>query len=119
MRNVASSVSACVNTGICQNIDLLKKGGHGYVVGCNRRRSGKVFDYIQSATGPWIECPLGINARAAVVVPNGTLFGDGVLPAALLSIPLLNCSFSMGDRRSKQRKADLVGQRRVPDHNRR
>jgi transposase len=31
-------------------------------VGRNRRRSGEVFDYIQSATGPWIECPVGITA---------------------------------------------------------
>jgi len=46
-----------------QNIDRLKSGGHGYVVGRNRRRSGEVFDYIQRATGPWIECPVGITAQ--------------------------------------------------------
>jgi transposase len=46
-----------------QNIEQLKGGGHGYVVGRNRRRSGEVFDYIQSATGEWIECPVGITAR--------------------------------------------------------
>ena len=46
-----------------QNINLLKSGGHGYVVGRNRRRSGEVFDYIQRATGPWTECPVGITAR--------------------------------------------------------
>jgi transposase len=46
-----------------QSLDDLRGGGHGYIVGRNRRRSGKVFDYIQSATGPWIECPLGITAR--------------------------------------------------------
>jgi transposase len=46
-----------------QNIAQLKSGGHGYVVGRNRRRSGEVFDYIQSATGEWIECPVGITAR--------------------------------------------------------
>ena len=40
----------------------LRNGGHGYVVGRNRRRSGEIFDYIQSATGPWVECPGGINA---------------------------------------------------------
>jgi transposase len=45
------------------NLDLLRGHGHGYIVGRNRRRSGEVFDYIQSATGPWIECPLGITAR--------------------------------------------------------
>jgi hypothetical protein len=34
-----------------QNLDDLRMGGHGYIVGRNRRRSGEVFDYIQSATG--------------------------------------------------------------------
>jgi transposase len=46
-----------------QNLADLRGSGHGYIVGRNRRRSGKVFDYIQSASGPWIECPLGITAR--------------------------------------------------------
>jgi hypothetical protein len=46
-----------------QNLDLMRGHGHGYIVGRNRRRSGEVFDYIQSATGPWIECPVGITAR--------------------------------------------------------
>jgi hypothetical protein len=45
------------------NLDDLREHGHGYIVGCNRRRSGEVFDYIQSATGPWIECPAGITAQ--------------------------------------------------------
>src|SRR6202521_2319757 len=45
-----------------QNLDDLRASGHGYIVGRNRRRSGEVFDYIQSATGPWIECPVGIAA---------------------------------------------------------
>jgi hypothetical protein len=46
-----------------QNLDDLRGGGHGYIVGRNRRRSGEVFDYIQSATGPWIECRAGITTR--------------------------------------------------------
>jgi len=53
-----------------QNIDQLKKGGHGYVVGRNRRRSGEVFGYIQSATGPWIQCPVGITAREKSTSPK-------------------------------------------------
>ena len=44
------------------NLEQLRSGGHGYIVGRNRRRSGEIFDYIQSATGPWIECPPGIAA---------------------------------------------------------
>src|ERR1700740_1523586 len=49
------------------NLDLLRGHGHGYIVGRNRRRSGEVFDYIQSASGPWIECPVGITAREKAV----------------------------------------------------
>jgi septum formation topological specificity factor MinE len=29
-----------------------------------------VFDYIQSATGPWIECPVGITAREKATPPK-------------------------------------------------
>src|SRR5215469_1496350 len=52
------------------NLDLLRGHGHGYIVGRNRRRSGEVFDYIQAATGPWIECPLGITAREKATPPK-------------------------------------------------
>jgi transposase len=53
-----------------QNLDELRGGGHGYIVGRNRRRSGEVFDYIQSATGPWIECPGGITVRERAKAPK-------------------------------------------------
>jgi transposase len=52
------------------NLDDLRGGGHGYIVGRNRRRSSEVFDYIQSATGPWIECPVGITAREKTTSPK-------------------------------------------------
>lgn len=52
------------------NLDVVRVGGHGYIVGRNRRRSGEVFDYIQSATGPWIECPVGITARERAIPPK-------------------------------------------------
>jgi transposase len=53
-----------------QNLDELRGGGHGYIVGRNRRRSGEVFDYIQSATGPWIECRAGITTREHANAPK-------------------------------------------------
>ena len=53
-----------------QNLDQLRSNGHGYIVGRNRRRSGEVFDYIQAATGPWIECPVGITAREKSTAPK-------------------------------------------------
>jgi len=52
------------------NLALVREHGHGYIVGRNRRRSGEVFDYIQSATGPWIECPVGITAREKSTQPK-------------------------------------------------
>ena len=53
-----------------QNLDDLRTGGHGYIVGRNRRRSGEVFDYIQGATGEWSECPVGITAREKATPPK-------------------------------------------------
>jgi len=53
-----------------QNLDDVRAGGHGYIVGRNRRRSCEVFDYIQSATGSWIECPVGITAREKATSPK-------------------------------------------------
>lgn len=53
-----------------ENLDDLRAGGHGYIVGRNRRRSGEVFDYIQSATGDWLECPVGITAREKATPPK-------------------------------------------------
>jgi len=53
-----------------KNLDELRSGGHGYIVGRNRRRSGEIFDYIQSATGPWIECPRGITASEKATPPK-------------------------------------------------
>jgi transposase len=52
------------------NLALVREQGHGYIVGRNRRRSGEVFDYIQSATGLWIECPVGIVAREKSTPPK-------------------------------------------------
>lgn len=53
-----------------KNLDDLRTRGHGYVVGRNRRRSGEVFDYIQRATGPWIECPVGVTANEKANPPK-------------------------------------------------
>ncbi len=52
------------------NLGVVREHGHGYIVGRNRRRSGEVFDYIMSATGPWTECPLGIVAREKATPPK-------------------------------------------------
>lgn len=39
------------------NVTLLRQGGHGYLVGLQRRRREKIYQFMQKATGPWLECP--------------------------------------------------------------
>ncbi len=46
-----------------QNVELLRSREQGYVVGLNRRRRPKVLEYVRRATGPWLDCPVGITAR--------------------------------------------------------
>lgn len=52
------------------NLALLRAQGQGYVVGLQRRRREAVFRYIERATGPWTECPVGITAREKTEVPK-------------------------------------------------
>jgi transposase len=53
-----------------ENITMLEKQGQGYVVGLNRRRRPEVYEYIARATGPWIECPVGITASEKSIAPK-------------------------------------------------
>jgi transposase len=52
------------------NLKLLRKREHGYVVGLQRRRREEVYQYIERATGSWIECPMGITAREKAEPPK-------------------------------------------------
>ena len=52
------------------NLEQLRSQGQGYVVGLNRRRREDVYQYIERATGPWIECPVGQTAREKAAVPR-------------------------------------------------
>ncbi len=52
------------------NVDLLRSRGQGYVVGLNRRRRPQVRAYIERATGPWLECPMGVGARERATPPK-------------------------------------------------
>ena len=52
------------------NIDLLRSREQGYIVGLNRRRRPEVLQYIQRATGSWLECPVGITASEKAQVPK-------------------------------------------------
>lgn len=52
------------------NIDLLRSREQGYVVGLNRRRRPEVLRYVERATGPWRDCPVGIAAGEKSEVPK-------------------------------------------------
>lgn len=52
------------------NVALLRARQQGYVVGLSRRRREDVYRYIERATGPWTECPVGITAREQAAPPT-------------------------------------------------
>jgi transposase len=52
------------------NIALLRSRKQGYVVGLNRRRRPEVLRYVARATGPWLDCPVGVAASEKTVVPK-------------------------------------------------
>jgi len=45
------------------NLARLRARGQGYLVGLQRRRRPEIVRYLEQATGPWQECPVGIAAR--------------------------------------------------------
>jgi transposase len=52
------------------NLARVREHNHGYVVGLQRRRREAVYRYIERATGPWIDCPVGIAARERTEPPK-------------------------------------------------
>src|SRR6266508_4764938 len=52
------------------NVALVRTHKHGYVVGLQRRRREAVYRYIERATGPWMDCPVGRAARERKDVPK-------------------------------------------------
>ena len=52
------------------NLARVRERQHGYVVGLQRRRREAVYRYIERATGPWTDCPVGIAARERAAVPK-------------------------------------------------
>jgi transposase len=87
-----------------QNLEDLRGNGHGYIVGRNRRRSGEVFDYIQSATGPWIECPVGITAREKATPPK-TLVQEVVVQEPGMRVFVVHSEERLAYERAQRIKA--------------
>jgi transposase len=52
------------------NVQRLREQAQGYVVGLQRRRRETVYQYIERATGPWTECPVGQTAREKAEPPH-------------------------------------------------
>lgn len=52
------------------NINLIRSKEQGYLVGLNRRRRPEVLRYIESATGSWLDCRMGITASEKAQAPK-------------------------------------------------
>jgi transposase len=52
------------------NLARVREREHGYVVGLQRRRREAVYRYIERATGPWLDCPVGRVARERAAGPK-------------------------------------------------
>ncbi len=47
-----------------ENLEALKRAGHGFVVGLNRRRNAELKSWLNRLDETkWVDCPAGINAR--------------------------------------------------------
>ena len=53
-----------------KNIAFLKEKHQGYLVGLQRRRRAGILKLIERATGPWIDCPVGITAQEKASPPK-------------------------------------------------
>src|SRR6266545_550653 len=52
------------------NLTRVREHKHGYIVGLQRRRREAIYRYIERATGPWLDCPVGRAARERKDVPK-------------------------------------------------
>jgi transposase len=55
------------------NLALIREREQGYVLGLQKRRSARIHEYIEKATGPWQECPAGITARESSTTMKTTV----------------------------------------------
>jgi transposase len=53
------------------NLDGLRDDGHGYLIGCKRRRNTEVDGWLQQVQeSAWVDCPVGINAQEKATPPR-------------------------------------------------
>jgi len=52
------------------NLERLRREGHGYLVGLQRRRRPQIQRLLDRARGPWTDCPVGITASEKTPPPR-------------------------------------------------
>ena len=86
------------------NIEWIRSRDQGYLMGLNRRRRPEIFRYLQSATGPWLECPAGIAASEKSVVPK-TLVQEVVSDQAGLRVFVVHSDERAAYEQAERQKA--------------
>ena len=86
------------------NIDLLRSREQGYVVGLNRRRRPEVLRYVERATGPWLDCPVGIAAGEKSEVPK-TLVQEVTSDKAGVRVFVVHSDERLAYERAEREKA--------------
>jgi transposase len=87
-----------------QNIERLRTGGQGYLVGLNRRRRPEVSRYLERATGAWLECPAGLAAREKSEVPQ-TLVQEVASDQAGVRVFVIDSEERLNYERGEREKA--------------
>jgi transposase len=55
------------------NLEAIRRDGHGYLVGLKRRRNAQLDAWLQTLDdGKWLDCPMGITAREKKTHPPRT-----------------------------------------------
>ncbi len=86
------------------NLERLRASGQGYLVGLQRRRQPEILRYLQSATGPWLECPAGISAGEKFLVPK-TLVQEVASGKAGVRVFVVHSEERLAYERSQREKA--------------
>jgi transposase len=92
------------------NITLLRQGGHGYLVGLQRRRREEIYHVINKAVGSWQECPTktgGGEEAPKTLVQEVAGEGPGVRVFVVHSEERLAYERSMRERAMERTRVEL------------
>jgi len=91
------------------NLDRLRARGQGYLVGLQRRRRPEIVRYLERATGPWQECPVGIAAREKSEGPKTQVQEVASDQAGVRVFVVHSEEREEYERRQRERSMDQVG----------